>query len=344
MQRCALGLFAAVWALSSPAIGADAPRVSLELLTQPGLPITASQQWYKALSELGISGLQIRSAGPADEAGVTEQGGRSGTSYRVVGILSADNMLHLPGGTFKVNDTAGLRKWLATLSDQGAAGVTERRSAFGLLAKQLAAAHDDLAHVVAFSTKDTSAAQTVSRIAATLKYSLQLDAADRRRLEQVIVADDLSGLSAGTVLADVLRGAGLVFRPERPAGGDLQYRVEEPRTDRESWPVGWKPKGRANEVLPALFDYLNVEISDTSVADALEAIQGRLKVPCVFDRAAMKLHDVDPASAQASVPAKRMTYSLILNKILLQSKLKYELRVDEAQQPFLWITTVKTTH
>jgi hypothetical protein len=47
------------------------------------------------------------------------------------------------------------------------------------------------------------------------------------------------------------------------------------------------------------------------------------------------------AFIQADVPEKRMTYSQILNKVLLQARLKYELRVDEADKPFLWITTVK---
>ena len=36
-----------------------------------------------------------------------------------------------------------------------------------------------------------------------------------------------------------------------------------------------------------------------------------------------------------------MSYSQVLRKILSQAKLRYELRVDDADKPFLWITTVK---
>ena len=37
-----------------------------------------------------------------------------------------------------------------------------------------------------------------------------------------------------------------------------------------------------------------------------------------------------------------LTYSLILQRILSQAKLKKELRTDESGKPFLWITTIKS--
>ena len=77
------------------------------------------------------------------------------------------------------------------------------------------------------------------------------------------------------------------------------------------------------------------------MAEALAAIAGRLKAPLVFDAAALGVHGIDPATVQAEVPQKRMTYSQILGKVLMQARLKYELRVDETDKPFLWITSVK---
>ena len=61
----------------------------------------------------------------------------------------------------------------------------------------------------------------------------------------------------------------------------------------------------------------------------------------MFDRNAMALHQADPTTVTADVPGKRMSYSQVLRKILSQAKLKYELRVDDAERPFLWITTTK---
>ena len=55
----------------------------------------------------------------------------------------------------------------------------------------------------------------------------------------------------------------------------------------------------------------------------------------------MALHGVDPAKKQAAVPNKRLSYSQILSKVLMQARLKYEVRLDEDDKPFVWITTVK---
>ncbi len=336
-------LLVAAMGTAPAALGAERakPPVTFELVTRPGLPLTASQQWYKALTGLGISGLQIRAAQPGDEADIHQQGSKAAPQYKVVGILTADNVLHVPGGTFKPGDVGRLRTWLDKLGDEGAEGVTARRTAFGFTPRQLGEVTDDLKRPVTFSTKGLSAAKAVERIGKSLKLPLELDETARSELARVKVADELSGITSGTALAALLRPAGLVLRPERPRGGELRYRVEKAQKDRESWPVGWKPSSAASKPLPELFEFLQVEIKETSVSDALDAIQGRLKAPFLFDRNAMALYGIDPATVQAEVPDKRMTYSQILGKVLMQARLKYELRLDEADKPFLWITSVK---
>jgi hypothetical protein len=317
------------------------PRVTFELLTKPGLPLTASQQWYKALTDLGISGLQIHNARSDDKMEISESGGKAAREYKVVGILAADNVLYLPGGKFKLGDTGRLRKWLDNLGDQGADGVTEPRMAFDFTARQLDEVKSDLKQPVEFSTKETPAGKVVSQIGGGLKFALELDDAARRGLKGIRVTEELNGLSSGTALAAILRPAGLVLEPERLPGGAMRYRVRKAQAGREAWPVGWKPHDERSQVLPLLFEHLNVEIKELPVSEAAGSIQGRLKVPFLYDQNAMALHGVDPTKVEADVPSKRMTYSQVLGKILLQAKLQYELRVDEADKPFLWITTIK---
>ena len=59
------------------------------------------------------------------------------------------------------------------------------------------------------------------------------------------------------------------------------------------------------------------------------------------DRAALARHKIDIASINAAVPAKRTSYSLLLQKLLFQARLKYQLRIDDGNRPFIWITTIK---
>jgi len=196
---------------------------------------------------------------------------------------------------------------------------------------------------VGFATKEQPADTNIRQIAARLKIPLIIDPSSRRALADITTEDDLQDLSCGSALAILVRPAGLVMRPRRQPGGPLEYRLEKRREGEEAWPAGWKPEARPADALPALYEMLNVEIKEIPVSEALDALAGRLKAPFVFDRAALSLHKIDPSKVQANVPSKRTSYSQVLNRVLSQARLKYELRADEAQSPFIWITTVKPT-
>ncbi len=317
-------------------LAAAAPRVSMEIAAESGLPIDAAQRWSQALANLGIDGVRIRAASPSDAPAITKQG----AGFQVVGVLGSDNVLYVPGGKFKMNDAGAMKQWLARLRDGGAEGVTQSRSAFGLLPSQLEQVTNDLKRPVVAVSPNASIRDAVQQIAATLSIPLQVDASSRDALDRVKVADDVNGLSGGTALAILLRPAGLAFAPERD-DGKIQYRVRKTARGEQFWPIGWKPEKRASEVLPRLFEFLNVEITAIPVSQAVEAIQARLEVPVFYDRNAMALHGIDPARTPAELPSKRISYSQTLNRLLSQAKLKYELRVDEAEKPFLWITSIK---
>ena len=103
-------------------------RVSFDLITEKGFPITGSQQWHKTLSDLGVTSLRIHSGTGTEQAAIENEGTEQRPSYKVTGILKANNTLHLPGGKFSPRDEAAIRKWIADLGDQGPAGVTRPRT------------------------------------------------------------------------------------------------------------------------------------------------------------------------------------------------------------------------
>ena len=39
-------------------------------------------------------------------------------------------------------------------------------------------------------------------------------------------------------------------------------------------------------------------------------------------------------------PAKRTFYKRVLDQVLFQARLEAELRVDDANRPFIWVTTI----
>ncbi|HTU25847.1 MAG TPA: hypothetical protein VMF30_10640, partial [Pirellulales bacterium] len=297
-----------------------------------------TQRWYQLFTDLGVENLRIRGVEAGDEIGIEDRGKPEAPSYKVTGRITANNTLMLPGGKFSARDSVRLKQWLKTLSEQGIDGVTGKPALFGLTETQYHEVEEDLKRPVDFSTKDLPNGEAVERIGAGLRHSIEIAPDARAALAKRTVAEDLAGFSAGTALALVLRPAGLVFAPVRTHGTTIAYRVAPPASGHDAWPVGWTSEKPDRDLLPDLFKFTYVEIDETPVSEAAEAIQQRLKVPFLWDHFALDGQGIDPAKTTVKLPTKKLHYGLILSKVLSQAKLQKELRVDEAGKPFLWIT------
>ena len=319
-----------------------APRVELELITEPGIPLTGSHEWLASLRDLNLAGVRIRSAQSGEKEEIRQRGSEDSPLYQVIGVLTTKNTLRVPGAEFRLGDKAGLKQWLAKLQERGREGLTEATGAFGLTARQLVAVNEALSVAVAFETKGQKSSDVLRRIAGTLKFGFSSDEAARHLMAgDDVVADELQGLSAGTAIAAVLRPLGLVLVPQRQVPGEMKLAVMEVRKASVSWPVGWPSERPPRETLPELFSFLNVEIEDRPLPEALEAIGGRLKAPLLIDHNSLARQRIDLTKVKVTLPAVRTYYQRILDRVLYQAKLKFDLRVDEAKKPFLWVSTLK---
>jgi hypothetical protein len=340
LASCVLLLVAAGFPATTAAQDA---RVELELVMEPGFPTEQARKWIAMLDKAGITGVRIRGGNVGDSVKLEPTGTRERPGYHVTGILTLDEKLILPGGKFTANDAAGIARWLAKLKEGGSEGLDSKPAAFGLTPSQLVATHEGLSGKVSFTTKGQSPRDVVEKIGGTLKLKLTTDAAALDALEACDpVGDELIGLSHGTALAAAIRPAGLVMVPVKGAG-QVQLRITSSKSASESWPIGWPLPAEKSpkELVPDLLKFIPVEINDTSLGDALSAIVGRLKVPLVIDYNALARNRVDLATKKVSLPKSKTFYSKILDKLLFQARLKYELRLDEADQPFLWVTSVE---
>jgi len=317
-----------------------ATRVSLELIMDRGFPIASGQKWIDAIGKLGVSDVRIRSGAPGEKMTMERGGTAVAPSVRITGLLRADGMLVLPGGKYSLSDMTSLKKWLDDLRDEGVESITEPRGAFGLIPKHLVELNQDMKQVVDFSTAKQPLSEVIEKIRRRVDHQIRIDPDAQRVVESQSAIDELQGFSIGTALALMLRPAGLVLAPNR-TGGEISLSISKPREGLEIWPAGWKPQEQTRQILPAIFEFINVEIEDTPIADTLEALQGRLKVPFVYDHNALALQGIDPTKISVTVPGKKLSYSMILSKVLTPAKLKYELRIDEASKIFLWVTPIK---
>jgi hypothetical protein len=312
--------------------------VTLEVATEPGFAATEARAWSEMLGQAGFSSVRIRGANVGDRPTLETGGTEASPAYRVIGVLTSDGQLVLPRGRFRVSDRGRIEQWLAKLREGGEEGITVKPEAFGLLPRQLVAVHEALAVPVRISTAGQKPRDVAKHIADGLSLKFTTDAVGQRALAvDEPVLDELQGLSSGTALAAVLRPLGLVLVPER-AGGEVKLRIADSRAAREHWPVGWPPPKTPGQTLPELFKYLNVEIASVPASEAIEAIAGRVKVPVLIDQNSLARADLD-LDVKVDHPRTNTFYARALDRILIPSGLKWELRVDEASKPFLWITT-----
>ncbi len=316
------------------------PPVSLELLTEPGFRMTRTQRWIGFLTDVGFAPVRIRGARPGEEAKITRMGTDNAPRYRVRGLLNSRGMLHVPGATIRYGQRRELTAWLAKLRHGGKEAATSPTGVFGLTAKQLLHVHDALAAPVAQTTRGTRINVQIQQIASSLGAELLLDTKARSALRSPeTVSDELRGVSCGTALVALLRPLGLELVPTTPEQGKLRLKVLPTGIEKDQWPLGWKPKKPTGQIAPALLKFVPVEIADTPLTEALDAIHKRLNIPILIDHNALARREVDIAM-KVSLPQTKTFYKKIIDRLLYQAKLKCDLRVDEADHPFLWITTL----
>ncbi len=321
---------------SAPAAGI----VRLELVAEGPAVQMAAQHWARALDRAGIRNVRLRGARPADQVGVSVQGTDASPVYVVTGQIVSQTELQMPSGRFRQGDLGRLAAWLDDLAKRGTPESREPVGAFGLTESQFEVLSLALSQPIVSDTKGAARAEAVARIAGQLAVPLRIDAAARQALGADPVAEELSGLAGGTALAYLLRPAGYSLVPGLE-GEQVALRAVRARPGLEIWPVGFEPQKRINEILPALYEFRDVNIEGVSAQVVIDALAGQLEVPMLPDHNALARHGIDPSEEMVEFPRNRTTYSIALRRVLFQAGLKFEVRVDEAENPFLWISTIK---
>jgi hypothetical protein len=332
-----LGILAAA---ASPLSAAG--QVRLDLVGSAQGSSLVFQEWLQVLSKAGVRNVRFRSGDGTEQAGIDVQGSEQSPLYVVTGVVLSRDELLLPGARFKRADAVRLARWLDDLASNGPPDRRPKRVAFGLTIVQFQQVHKDTAQRVGFSTQGMPRAEAAEKIAHRLQLPLQVDGGQFQALGNDKVEEDLSGLSCGTALAYVLQPTGFCLLP-REVGKTPGYAITRAKSEVQVWPIGWDPpkEKAAADVLPALFEFHNVNVENVAAAQAIEAIGKRLKVPVLMDRQATARHGIDPTKSMVSLPKSHTTYGIALRKLLFQAGLKYEVRLDEADNPLLWISTVK---
>ena len=321
-------------------VGAE-PTVEIELFTEPGFRADQSRPWFALFDELKVGSIRIRE-GKAGDGAKIESVGEPPRIYRVSGILSRANTIKLPGGVFGLGEKAKISAWLTKLKAGGEEGLFEKPVALGLTERQLTAAKKLLNRRTTISTQGLKPPELVEKLLENIDAKVTIGGDAQAKLaEAEKFGDELAGLTVGTSLAAVLRPAGLVLSAEKVAAESVKLSIVDSRAGKEAWPIGWPTTRPPREYVPEIMKFIPVEVEDTPLTEVVSAIQGRLKVPFVFDQNSIARERVELEKTKITLPKSNTYYQKVLERALFQAKLKMEFRVDEADQPLLWITTIK---
>jgi hypothetical protein len=321
------------------AVLAAGPLVEMEVVFAPGLDANlAAQKWTKALGDLGLASVRFRPLQNGDQTGIRTEGSGDTAVYQITALMNNHGALITPGGQFLLSDSARLKKWLEQVQSGG--GQPGAKTVFGLSPKQFDEVKRALSAPVGFPTKGARPEQVIEHIRGMLMMPLAIDPTIAKSLAaDDPVRDQLQGLSLGTALAAIARTAGGVLLPRAGRNG-LELTLTAPQAGGEMWPIGWPPEVKdESKIVPKLFDFTRVDIDGVPASQAIDAIESRLGVPMLFDYNNMARQRVD-LKKPVKVTAGQSYYRHILDRVLFQAGLKAEVRLDDAGNPFVWITTL----
>ncbi|NIL98104.1 MAG: hypothetical protein GTO53_09900 [Planctomycetales bacterium] len=321
-------------------ISAATPTVDVELVMGKRAPLTAPQEWGQRLAAAGFRRVSIRGSRPDDQLEIHNAGTAARPIYRVTGYLNEDGSITLPPrDPFTPRDAEGLARWVLDLKLADPIEPTARPSTFGLTPHRLNQVTTDLKKEVRQSTLGADPTQLVKQLAGQLAYPLKADDAARDALREAPpVQDELQGISLGTALAATLRPAGLVMRPQLHEGR-LSYAVRDSRDSEEHWPVGWPSSKAPGRLIPGLLQREQTQAIKVSLASAVQELAARIGVPVLWDHNSLARRRIEPQRRLVLIRLKKTHTAALLKEILRQVHMQYEVRLDESDQPFLWLTT-----
>ncbi len=307
--------------------------IDVEVITEPGVPITAPQQWAQLLGTMDLGRVRLRPATTGDAPGVTQKG----TRFKIVAVLNSRGELIIDKKRYRARDRKTLANFFELLAKTESFG--EELGRFNLTQNQFRQVHSNLSKVLGLSTLGKRPAELINQLRDKFSVPITEKPSARALLREApLLQIELGELSTGTALAMALREAGLMLVPQKPVGKPLQIRIEPEDPKWQSWPVGWKPEGSPRELAPQLFEFLSAEIDGYPLEQALEALKPRMGMLVVYDARTLARRGIDPTQIPVKHPAARTYLKRVVDRLLSQARLAGELRVDERGQLFYWIT------
>ena len=334
---------------AAPASAADKLQTTIEiqLLTLQRGPgsmrsIIAAQEWGRVFSRLGHSA-NIRSAIGAEQPEIRQKVSGRVRRLTVVGVLDDSGRAVFPKQIFTTADSKRIREWLTELETYGQQGATAGKPLWGLNEAQFADFYRSVSGRLESEIRDVWVYEAVKKLGLPSRLKVRWSEDARSALEDRInesnVRQSLAGLSQATALAVALREQGLGFRPDRTPSERIELLITPLRKGQAFWPTGWELKESRLKTARPLFELVPVNLEDAAFNDIVDIVEQKTGIRVLFDLRRIESEGVNLGELTVSTRPRKMTFYGLLETATVRNRLRHRLVIDEAGQPFIWITT-----
>jgi hypothetical protein len=327
---------------------ADKPaahQVEVRLEVAPEVDKSRVVQWVELLRAAGVASVSEVPGAATRPKAKDEPAVRSAGRGRVLvrAALGPAGNLHIGADAFRPSDRGRLDAFVKKLRQEGAPGADPTAPLWGLTQPQFDLLLDSLKPPSRFALRDQRLGEFLDELRARTKLPMQLSPDATKRAADMRLTMSTGRLSIGAALAYVLGQHGLAFEPRADDAGKLSLSVLSQGESKRPWPLGMEPQKLPGTVAPKLMAAARYKIKDIPLDELISQFAQQLEMDVLLDRAALAEKHMDPDKLRATTEIPGGTATAAIRKTLAPLNLKHELRIDEADQPFLWITVGEPT-
>lgn len=320
-------------------------QVELLLPDRPAAGSLIAQKWGQRFDDMGIP-CRIRKPILVDKVEIEERPMGRLRQIRIVGQITRQGTLRLPGNrSFDLTDRASLAEWFEELKLYGVQGSPDGEPLWGLNQTQFSELFDSLKPVVETSTQGLEFSQAIEALKLPGAHPLKFPVAVREQLNQSQLPTcqrNYAGLSKGVAFALMLNEWGLGFQPRRLPSSTVELMIVslEDSTADTVWPVGWSldsAKLSRTAVAPKFYQLAAIEYSQTPFPEMLADVGKKAEVAVFTNEYLLKHKGVELDQLVVNSPLRQTIWPVFLKAITGPSRLTFELRVDEAGHPIVYL-------
>jgi hypothetical protein len=265
------------------------------------------------------------------------------TPYRridVRAVITPDGYLCIGRNRFRADQLAGLRQFVSKLKREGVPKPDPSQPLWGLSETQFDRLQERLREPSQFELDQLPLRTFLQQLARRTGMPVKTTRQVQRAAHTIRLTARTGRVSLGAATAYALGQVGLAFEPRADADGSLSLLVLTREESARPWPIGLKPEGMRGRIAPQLLKFIELKTVNSSLDQIIGAIRQNLELDVLVDLAAMRAAGIDPGALRSSAKLPRSTWSSAIRRVLHPLGLVYELRIDEANRPFLWVTVM----